>query len=753
MSYSSVVNYFYSTWCDASNSIPNGTYGNISLLTFGNAELGRLSVKDTLGVGCNHPSGYLLDVSGGALIRDNLDVSGNVNLSPITNINSTWLDASLNLRALDSAVVKTSGDQTIGGAKTLTGALTSSQNITINSDTTREFKIQNTLNTTYCSITQGSMRFTGYIWGQSNGGDVYRGSTSGSTNFYVNNDEFSYLQGVSSNIQTQLNGKQATGTAVLLTGAQTVAGVKTFSSNAVFSGNVSITGDIISSWLDASLNLRALDSAVVKTSGTQSIAGNKTFSAAATFSAGATISGLTVSGNITGAAAIRISTSAFQVNGALHFPATDLYRKIILYPITANEYQNYSIGVNNTNLEQIYMVPDSTRTHTFSYGTSTTTKSDIAILKNDVSLFNSDLSCNGIFRAGEIQSAWLDASLNLRALDTAVVKTTGTQSIGGAKTFTVSTSFSAGLTSTGITLNGNLVNATSLRLGTTTFQVSGTVHFPATDQYRKIILYPSVNNEYQNYSIGVNNTNLEQVYMVPDSTRSHKFSYGTSTTTKSDIAIFKNDVSLFNSDLSCNALLKTKRVNVSDASFNIYGGDFNIYNASTEDRVNINPLASTAIFTSLTTTFRDCSLNFTDIIGINTIKINYEAIDISNAFLKIDNMYAYETNNTTLTTTTTITKPWYEIYAVESTSTAYTITLPTLVAQDLGKKILFRKVKQGGTGATISFIGNGTQKVYNTALTGGATAQALMPNATYIVELIALPDTTTGANIYGWFQI
>jgi hypothetical protein len=68
----------------------------------------------------------------------------------------------------------------------------------------------------------------------------------------------------------------------------------------------------------------------------------------------------------------------------------------------------------------------------------------------------------------------------------------------------------------------------------------------------------------------------------------------------------------------------------------------------------------------------------------------------------------------------------------------------------LGTEILFRRV--GGTTTTIvSFIGNGTQKVYNTALTGGGTAQTLMSSGVYIIKLVALVDGVVGT--YAWFQV
>ena len=111
--------------------------------------------------------------------------------------------------------------------------------------------------------------------------------------------------------------------------------------------------------------------------------------------------------------------------------------------------------------------------------------------------------------------------------------------------------------------------------------------------------------------------------------------------------------------------------------------------------------------------------------------------------------YTNQSTNTLINGGTTLSFPVYTSYSVSAT-TAFTITLPTIEEKHLGTEILFRRV--GGTTTTIvSFIGNGTQKIYNTALTGGGTAQTLMANGVYIVRLIALVDGVVGT--YAWFQV
>jgi hypothetical protein len=116
------------------------------------------------------------------------------------------------------------------------------------------------------------------------------------------------------------------------------------------------------------------------------------------------------------------------------------------------------------------------------------------------------------------------------------------------------------------------------------------------------------------------------------------------------------------------------------------------------------------------------------------------------------NMYLYK-SGTSITTTATITKPFYSAYSVEVVGTAYTITMPTINIEDLGQIVVFRKTKQTGTLVSISFIGDGLQKIYNNALVGGLTAQAIFTSSLYTIQLIALEDQTTGGGTFAWFML
>jgi hypothetical protein len=219
------------------------------------------------------------------------------------------------------------------------------------------------------------------------------------------------------------------------------------------------------------------------------------------------------------------------------------------------------------------------------------------------------------------------------------------------------------------------------------------------NSYRKIILHSVNDNEFQNYSIGTNVVNNEMVFMIPGVTRTFKFCNASGTTSKNDLfTLGLNSAANLSVELTLPSM-------VLSSSGNRYGG------------------------------------------------WNTTALDLSGCLLQVEQMNVANASTGTITGATTISKPFNQYHAVEATGTAFTITLPEITSKEMGKEIVFRKVKQTGTLVSISFIGNGTQKVYNTALTGGATAQALMTSSVYIVRLVALLDATTGGGVYAWFQV
>lgn len=542
----------FNIWIYNSNKVP-ATYGNVSLYSQQKADLNQITTT-RLGVNCDSSANaYTADISGSLWVRGDTDISG--------NINSPWLDASLNLRALDTVVVKTTGNQTIGGEKTLTGTLTSSQSMVITGATTKEMKVENTGGSLSSSMSANGIRTTGYFWGQAQGGNSYRGTTTANTNFYITNDELSYLTGITSSVQTQLNNTLTLDTAQIITGAKRFTGDVSFNTGSVlFQNGLTSNGAI------------ALNSTLV------------------------------------GATAIRMANGSIQTAGGIYFPASDFNRKIVLAPVANNEFQNYSIGTNTTNKLIQFMVPDDSSLFRFSCGASTTTKTDIM-----------DITPSGL------------SMKNVKTIDL------------------------------------NYSNSTTVKL----------------DPNVGLIVYGK--------TISVFNAAGTNQWMWLDG--------------------FTN-------------------------SFDMSGTDTNFYGGGI--KLNANPL------------------EIYDITGITGIRYggwNTTKLDISGSLLQLENQYINRSNTTVVGAATTITKPYNQYYAVEATGTAYTITLPTITAADLGKEIVFRKVRQTGTAVSISFIGNGSQRVYSTALAGGTTAQALMTSTTYVVNLLPLPDPAAGAGLFGWFSI
>jgi hypothetical protein len=133
-------------------------------------------------------------------------------------------------------------------------------------------------------------------------GSIYLGDNSGNDIIYVNGNissnsqtitqaQLGYISGLTSNVQTQITSKADDSAVAKLTGNQTIAGIKTFSSAPVLPSN-SISNSMInnscinSGYCDATSSIqtqigtKAADSAVVKLTTDQTIAGIKTFSSA-----------------------------------------------------------------------------------------------------------------------------------------------------------------------------------------------------------------------------------------------------------------------------------------------------------------------------------------------------------------------------------------------------------------------------------------------------------------------------------------
>lgn len=70
-------------------------------------------------------------------------------------------------------------------------------------------------------------------------------------------------------------------------------------------------------------------------------------------------------------------TGTYNISNGIMLNQTDQYRKLVLHPVSGNDFQNYSIGVKNANNEMMFLVPDNAKSFKFGYATSTTAKTDV----------------------------------------------------------------------------------------------------------------------------------------------------------------------------------------------------------------------------------------------------------------------------------------------------------------------------------------------------------------------------------------
>jgi hypothetical protein len=396
---------------------------------------------------------------------------------------------------------------------------------------------------------------------------------------------------------------------------------------------------------------------------------------------------------------------------------------------------------------------------------------------------------------------YVDDGLATKATDASCVHITGNETIAGVKTLTNQLVLTGGFnasTTQSINFGSNSLTAAALRLGTTPYSLLGSIICGQLDTNRKIVLYPLENNGIQNYSLGVSNTAGEFILLIPSDTRKFRFDYGTSATTKTNIMtiepyktnlnIGSNDatnqftiktslsipyktlfsVSDFNMEViitnGCNLKLNDETKNnvlIKSADGTVGGGitlfnntSFYMYQGTTTASspfFSLDYIANGMSYYGTACNYYNTNFNVLNSSGVQYGQWNTSALDLSGCLLKVEQMNVAHSTTGSITGTTTISKPFNQYYAVEVVSTAYTITLPTITDREMGKEIIFRKVKQGTV--SVSFIGNGTQKVYNTALTGGTGTQALMTTGVYTVRLVALLDATTGGGAFAWFQV
>lgn len=206
------------------------------------------------------------------------------------------LTGSINAKANSNAVVALTGNQTIAGNKTLSGATTF--NGAVVSKGANTFSGNNTFNT-------GQVTFN-------NKAPISTVAPTAANHLATK----AYVDGINTTLTGSINTKANANAVVTLTGNQTVAGVKTFSSPVVVPNATANTHAVNL----AQLNTKANANATVNLTGNQTIAGNKTLSGTTTLAAtvinGATqLKGaVTVTGAITSSGNVTFNTGQVTFN-------------------------------------------------------------------------------------------------------------------------------------------------------------------------------------------------------------------------------------------------------------------------------------------------------------------------------------------------------------------------------------------------------------------------------------------------------
>ena len=223
----------------------------------------------------------------------------------VDGINTT-LTRSINTKANSNAVVALTGNQTIAGNKTLSGTTTLAATV-INGAT----QLKGAVTATGAITSSGNVTFnTGQVT-FNNKAPISSVAPTLANHLATK----AYIDGINTTLTRSINTKANANAVVTLTGNQTVAGVKTFSSPVVVPNATANTHAVNL----AQLNTKANANATVNLTGNQTIAGNKTLSGTTTLTA-TVINGATqLKGAVTATGAITSSGNVTFNTGQVTF--------------------------------------------------------------------------------------------------------------------------------------------------------------------------------------------------------------------------------------------------------------------------------------------------------------------------------------------------------------------------------------------------------------------------------------------------
>ena len=279
--------------------------------------------------------------------------------------------------------------------------ITSSETFTL--FTSKNLDIYATSGTT---LTGGNLRIANQTASTIASFDSNKNIVSLNTSTYPSLTELSYIKGVTSAIQTQIDSKAATSTTV--TAGSGLAGGGSLAANRTIDvgqgDGISVSADSI-----------AVDSTVVRTTGVQTISGSRTYTAAVVFS-----SGVTVSGNFTMPNQTASTIAGYDANKNVSSLSTSTYPSL-------------------TELSYVKGVTSAIQTQIDAKAATSTTVTAGSGLAGGGSL-----ASNRTIDIG--QGDGISVSADSIAVDSTVIRTTGVQTMSGAKTFTAATVFSTGVT-------------------------------------------------------------------------------------------------------------------------------------------------------------------------------------------------------------------------------------------------------------------------------------------------------------------